>query len=202
MKYCTVAVCTRWSLCIIFTFIFRCSKPGCSSLNLIKTWSTMAKSLFVWIGNNIFESWKQKTFGKLILGSCPSLEWLNKTFQLLCSLMKEGWMPQEVAKMTFCQFLKTFVFSVKCHLHSAWKHLKSKDPAHEHHFPLTFRYTVVVDISGLHQLLVQTIKFPNDSVDNPNPIPCSHFTEDFFLAGLRGNFLTPTLLDLAVILLS
>lgn len=40
--------------------------------------------------------------------------------------------------MSFCQFLKAFIFSVKCHLHSAWKH-KSEDPAHEHNSSLTFR---------------------------------------------------------------
>lgn len=60
------------------------------------------------------------------------------TFQLPNSLMREGWIPQKKTKTSFCQFLKAFIFSVKCHLHSAWKY-KSEDPAHEHNSSQTFR---------------------------------------------------------------
>lgn len=101
-------------------------------------------------------------------------------------------MPQNMAKVTFYQLLKTSDFSVKCYLNSVKKHLKSDDPDQEHNSPPTFTYIVVVDISGLHQLLAQKTEFLNGSVGNPTSIPCFCFIEDFFPAGS----LTPTLVEL------
>lgn len=157
---------------------------------------------------------KQKKFGKLVFRNCSSLYWLNETFQLPCSLMREDWIPQKAEKMSFCQFLKAFVLSVKCHLHSAWKH-NSEDPAHEHNSSLTFtseypewegackdHWSPVADTS-LHWASVNCISWCLRQLSSlvrmwwTNPLFPLH---RFFPVGLSGNFLTPTLLNLVVML--
>lgn len=111
-------------------------------------------------------------------------DWSNKTLQLFCS--------------KFLSILKSLLPLLSNH-HYAWNHHKSNDSANEHDSPETLRYVAEVVISGLHQLLAQLSSPALVLLIQSQSLALSS-RKLFFLACLRENLLTHTLLDLPVIL--